>query len=380
MIAQFRLIIGKLPETLMNRFFLRKRLAATTSAGNRIAVIDTTRGILFLLMTSTHALTLANVAETSILKSGYWLPSGWATTSFIMLSGYTIAFVYPWQSGDYRVIRKRLYRRAKQILLVMFVSNIVMLSVHYMVAGRTALLLDLHWWLGLFTFRTEYSISAILLPTALLLLVATELYLLCDTIGTTLFTSMVAAGVFIIWEVTDGRHLPTLYITEMLFFTGISGFLVVPLLSLGVFGLTSGILVKHYVGISTGAKFVAILVAILFLTALVEHISGITNRGLICITRFYILFLIGACASSLKARCRALAFLSTIGKYALFSFVAHRLVLEGGLFLFEILPVKISPPVLYVALAVTTLLIITLLCEWRDRCPRFDAVLRKFYL
>ena len=42
----------------------------------RVSLIDVTRGLLFLLMTSSHALTFSKVSDDSFWRSAYWLPHG----------------------------------------------------------------------------------------------------------------------------------------------------------------------------------------------------------------------------------------------------------------------------------------------------------------
>ena len=51
----------------------------------RVSLIDVTRGLLFLLMTNTHALLLSKVSVDSFWHSAYWLPHGWATVCFILM-------------------------------------------------------------------------------------------------------------------------------------------------------------------------------------------------------------------------------------------------------------------------------------------------------
>src|SRR5439155_10780987 len=137
----------------------------------RDALIDLTRGLLFLLMTHSHALALAHVSVDSFWQSGYWLPRGWATVCFILLSGYTVGFLLPWQ-GHQAVTRTKLLRRSRDLLVVMFVSNVVFLALDHVATGSPGVLLQWRWWLGLVTVETPYSISAILLPTGVLLLIA----------------------------------------------------------------------------------------------------------------------------------------------------------------------------------------------------------------
>ena len=65
----------------------------------------------------------------------------------------------------------------RDILVVMFVSNVVFLALQHVADGTEHALLHWRWWLGLLTFETPYSISAILLPTGVLLMLAPQLCL-----------------------------------------------------------------------------------------------------------------------------------------------------------------------------------------------------------
>jgi len=157
------------------------------SAASRVAFVDIIRGLLFLLMTSTHALTLSGVSKASFFWGELWLPNGWATTSFIMLSGLTIPLVYRWQDVAYSSIKAKVQRRAKEILIVMFLSNTLMLLLKMTIQGNIYRAHDISWWLGLITFNTPYSISAILIPTGLLMCIAPYLVKFEGKIGWQLF-------------------------------------------------------------------------------------------------------------------------------------------------------------------------------------------------
>src|SRR2546430_11061581 len=100
--------------------------AATLRLANpqaeRIAYIDMARGLFLVLMASTHAMTLAGIPATSAL--GRWgLPRGWASTGLTMLCGFMVATLCR-QTVDHARVRERVVRRAKQLLAVMFASNV----------------------------------------------------------------------------------------------------------------------------------------------------------------------------------------------------------------------------------------------------------------
>jgi hypothetical protein len=52
------------------------RTSAITPAKRRIHYLDGARGLLFIFMTSTHAMTLAEIPRQGLLHSRWWLPQG----------------------------------------------------------------------------------------------------------------------------------------------------------------------------------------------------------------------------------------------------------------------------------------------------------------
>src|SRR2546425_838838 len=154
----------------------------------RIAYIDMARGLFLVLMASTHAMTLAGISATSGL--GRWgLPRGWASTGLTMLCGFMIATLCR-RVVDRAQIRARVVRRAKQLLVVMFASNVVMVTVRHLVSLETKPLFTLAWWWQFLVLGTEWSISGILLPIALFLLISPALIRMRD--------ACLAIGVFFI--------------------------------------------------------------------------------------------------------------------------------------------------------------------------------------
>ena len=94
-----------------------------SNATKRSTTIDICRALLFILMMNTHALTIAGIPKHHWLLSDCWLPNGWATAAFVVLSGFGVGYIYAGRPADGardRAIR----RRALEIILVMFGSNI----------------------------------------------------------------------------------------------------------------------------------------------------------------------------------------------------------------------------------------------------------------
>src|SRR5213594_2370652 len=135
-------------------------LRLTHPLAERIAYIDMARGLFLVLMASTHAMTLAGIPATSAL--GRWgLPRGWASTGLTMLCGFMVATLCR-HMVDRARIRERVVRRAKQLLAVMFASNVVMVTIRHLVSHETKPLFTLAWWWQFLVLGTEWSISGIL--------------------------------------------------------------------------------------------------------------------------------------------------------------------------------------------------------------------------
>lgn len=85
---------------------------------NRATTIDLCRGLLFVLMTNAHALTIAGVPRFHWLRSDFWLPHGWATVVFVVLSGYGVGFIFSVRH-PLKVRNDALRRRSAEIMAVM---------------------------------------------------------------------------------------------------------------------------------------------------------------------------------------------------------------------------------------------------------------------
>src|SRR5438128_12280004 len=91
--------------------------------------------------------------------------------------------------------RQRFARRAKQLLVVMFASNVVMVTVRHLVSLETKPLFTLAWWWQFLVLGTEWSISGILLPIALFLLISPALIRMRDACRSRLHDVVVATAV-----------------------------------------------------------------------------------------------------------------------------------------------------------------------------------------
>ncbi|MDI9613080.1 MAG: acyltransferase [Acidobacteriota bacterium] len=354
------------------------------NTSRRIAYLDITRGFLFLLMTSTHALTLSAVPRNGFLYSQYWLPRGWATTGFIMLSGYTVAYIFNWGKNNSAIFGKLRYR-AWQLLIVMFISNVVLLALAHLSDGNLLPLSQFSWWAGLLTGKTHYSISAILLPSALLLIATPLLHKLSESLGK--WTGLALAVTFAFCSVMlknalsktpSDNQLIAVFITP-----GLGDFNILHLWFCGWMGFYMGLIAKKmspYLARTTAGIAIFLVIATRFA-------SPINSTGFTAITKpIYLpcVFISLLSLAIVLERCSSMravsSFFSLIGKFALFSFIMHRIILHSIHLLFSYGFPNMDPVTSYAVLLVGTMLMIWILCLIRERFDSFNKGLRNLYL
>src|SRR5215510_2731908 len=333
----------------------------------RVSLIDVTRGLLFLLMTSAHALVLSKVSADSFWRSAYWLPHGWATVCFILLSGYTMGFLLPWQ-GHQDVTRTKLLRCSRNILVVMFVSNVVFLALQHVADGTQHLLLDWRWWLGLLTFATPYSISAILLPTGVLLLLAAQLFAL-EEAHPHLFPGLVVlVMVDVAWrKMQTASGLQPRLLTLLLHGDRL-GMPFLPLLASGAFGTAAGRVSRR---LPTMRVWLAVMGVTGFILLQMLHslypqsaVASVLGTSLLPPTKLAIVMIVSWLLLHMRWQPLAL-FFRLIGFYALFAFIVHRILLQTIYIALNVL--EIEDPLYQYGLSLAgTMLLTFCLCWWRQ--------------
>ena len=340
----------------------------------RIEYIDFTRGLIFLLMISSHALTLSGVAETSLLMSALWLPRGWATTSFIILSGFSVGVVF---SNPREDSHRRLLRRAGQIALVMFFSNILMLSFKHLLAHDLATLSTTNWWIGLITFKTPYSISGVLAPTFILLMLLAAIINKTSLIlswGLASLVLLLNALFMYFW--LDAYRLS--HLVNLLFVAGIGGFPVLPFISIGLIGYCFGQMC------ASGTRSGFILMSLFPLS---YYLSDLQNRAAAnrsdyvlflweSLAHFTVILFFSLACTKLFRGTFSFRVVANLGKFALFSFIFHRIILQLTLIMMGLLYDLGNPQHLYGVLFVTTVLLIHLILCVRSRDQRTDRLLK----
>jgi hypothetical protein len=128
-------------------------------APGRFQVFDQFRGLLLFWMILGHAYFLTGNPADFPLE---FLRPGAATTSFVMLTGFVIAWIFTPQSSD-RGRTRKLLRRAVYIFAVAYVSNLVFALIRDVVHGQTFL----ESVISNSAFQQTWTISAILVATSL---------------------------------------------------------------------------------------------------------------------------------------------------------------------------------------------------------------------
>ena len=274
----------------------------------RIAYIDMARGLFLILMASTHGMTLADIPATSPLAD-WGLPRGWATTGLIMLCGFMVA-TFAREMQERARIRHRVLRRAKQVLLVMFASNVLMVVVKRVVTHETDPLFSLDWWVGLLFFRSESSISGVLLPIALFLLVSPLLVALYDGCRSKVYGVTLTAGllffVALTWSVqalaADGHG--THDALSAMFGAGAGGFPVIPMVASGAL----------FIGTSQLLSTVPMILA------------PFVARTLMDVSHLLLILMLAIVITQWEPSQRGLRFIPVLGRFSLLTFLAHRVV------------------------------------------------------
>lgn len=347
----------------------------------RHAPIDLCRGLLFALMANTHALQLAGVPSSHWLRSDLWLPNGWATVVFVVLSGYGAGYIFsvrqPVAERD-----RALRHRGGQILLVMLGSNLLFAALRDMNSGSASTPRSLDWWLGFLTLETAWTISGVLLPTGLVLLVAPWVirhvqHAPWKSLGQGMLLSALVSA-WAIW--ISGTEVAGSWLARVFLIEGLGGFPVLPFLVNGCFGIWLGILHRRspYRWHTALVVLMAVQGGVYLSTFLPPDpwLSGF-RASLGALGKFGWMFAVALCLTSTPLH-RLAAPVEKIGRFALGSFVMHRVFLQVLALGMGVAGVVALPPgAAYVVLFSGTMLLTWTLCLWRERVHWVDAFFRR---
>lgn len=333
------------------------------------------------MMANTHALDLAGVAKDHWLRSDIWLPNGWATVVFVVLSGYGVGYIYSVRLPE-SVRNAALRRRAREILAVMFGSNYAFAALRQYAGGETSVLTDIEWWLGFFTMESPWTISGVLLPTTLVLLVAPSVMRLFRFGPWLTLFAILSAQVVVGALTTEARQSSWASdsIVRFLLLDGFGGFPVLSFLNNGMLGIWVGL--AHRTELLRWRTILGILAALQLIAYISTFLPPLPILSVMRSTigpvgKFGWIFVI---ANLLTFSAPIGKVLALIGRFALGSFVMHRVFLQALSIVLGYYGSTLFVPgiVRYGLLLAGTLILTWVLCFTRQEWRWVDAPFRKF--
>jgi len=296
---------------------LQAFVADADTRADRFRTVDVTRGVLIYWMIAAHALYLCGVGPGS-----WWFyirPPGWATHGFVMLSGFSLAVALLGRGFTGEHLRFRLGRRAVQLVIVAVASEALSRVLQAALTGFGAgTLLDA---LALGSADRTWSLSAVLLPTALLFAIAAlaaPILRVPRQLGLPLTVLTLALVAY-----TRG-WLPRPAV-DPLSMTGPFGLPVLLFTLLGVLGLLIGLLSKRY-----ELRSLAVPMLLVGLMMLALRANRPVPGGMHFVGTFLVTAGIGGLIAQQAWAQPLSAVLSLLGRSALLVFIAHRAVLQFG--------------------------------------------------
>jgi hypothetical protein len=264
-----------------------------------------------------------------------------------------------------------------------------MLFLKHAFEGSLNELAQLSWWMGLLTFSTPYSISAILIPTAVLLRFSHDILLLLSKFPHiivflyAMIFSLVVQGITSVLE--NSSEVP--HLLDILFVGGIGGFRVCALFMYGTIGIVIGTLWMRNGEYSTkiGTKICVIFIGSYVLLRILRinfpfWWVEITYQAILGPSRFLVLLLVAMGIDKSGFLSFPGDFLSCIGRYSLFSFLMHRICLQVMDKSLRMSKIRLIPEFHYLILLLLTMTCIQRLCRIRDRNQAYNLFLKRFYL
>lgn len=329
----------------------------------RIHFIDTARGIFLYWMIAVHSLTLSGLPRDSIL----WLlqPGGWATTSFVMLSGFSAALIFFKNKKGFLASKKRILRRSKEIAIIAYLSNLVFTSLRLIIESS----FSIDALIKIATFQYKWGISGALIPIALILWLTPLLIALTyKSSPWTLFSIMFLINTIIeVIPIYSPTVIQENMIFQICFFfdTPYFDFPIIRLTGLAMLSFSLGILFKkeilsqkHWVYITP----ICLLIYILYKVS--PFVEFIILEFVLHTIKFLISIGIALILCKLPFLLYLRKFFELLGRSSLMIFIAHRIILQGILVLFTSL--ISTQKLLVIVMIFITLGVSTLLCWIKD--------------
>lgn len=316
-------------------------ISGLVSKARRIDYVDVSRGLLVLLMFVVHAATPCTPSIRDPIQRLWILEI--ATTGFAMMAGYTVGIRYDVSASLPEP--RHLWKRCSELLIVMFWSNCLLGVAKLYVTQQPDTSMLTSWFLGLFTFRTEYNISGVLLPIALLLPLIPLIYSTEKRIGKLgglMWFSAIVALMVLLSQFTMKNE--ALAHVRNILLVGLGGFSVLAFIAYGVLGYVNARVfqVCQRMGWSFGAVVSAcfVLSSVMFLA--LRSVAAEAEPGymmtqwvqtLVPFVQSEVMFLgvvaLGGLFAGWWSDSLAIKPLRLLGTYSLCAFVFHRFVGQG---------------------------------------------------
>ena len=364
-------------------------VSGEASKARRIDYVDVSRGLLILLMFVVHAATPCIPAIRDPIQRLWILQI--ATTGFAMMAGYTVGIRYDATTSVPEP--RRLWRRCIELLIVMFWSNCLLGLGKLYFTQQPDLAMLTSWFLGLLTFRTEYNISGVLLPIALLLPLLPLIYSTEKRIGKLGGLLWFAAILLLIVMLNQfTMENAVLEHVRNILLVGLGGFSVLAFIGYGILGFLNAQVVQvcQRMGWSFGVIVSASIVLSSVMLAVVVTLATEGESGdimkqwehaLLPFVRSEVMFLgvitLGSLFTGRWSGCRMIEPFRLMGTYALFAFVFHRFVGQGLMTSLHLQGGELGTFLLMLAVISSSTY---LLCVARQSIGSLDAGLKRLFL
>ena len=346
----------------------------------RLRYLDPTRGLFILLMISSHAIGLADVASTSVLQSIWWLPRCWSTAGFVMLAGFSVGVL---TSRARAVQPGAIMRRAWHLVIVMFASNAIMAACRELVRGNAATFRDWSWLADVIMLQRDMTISGALLPIAVGLVIVAGLLAVSQRIRPAILALVLLtlnAGAWIVQGVLVANAPPPAGSHEWMR-VWLFSFPLLPLACSAATGFAFGLVWRSLADRIQIDSSLAGPVAMLFLlataplTLLAPRPIFLTLNGAI---QFGIILVLAVSLAALEPLTLVTELLALLGRFSLMVFILHRPMLHAAEVSSRAL--HLSPEARYALMLVAGVGGCATLCLARKESAALDRLMKRVLL
>lgn len=360
---------------MKNKNYAEKNLPILGSSRKRVDFIDVTRGLLIIWMIVSHAIGRAKIPDDHVLQ--LLRPHGWATFGFVMVSGFSIGFLFKWTDREDNVLHKKLWKRALQIGAAAYFSNLIFISAKLFLEKNMNF--EIFYKIALFQYPWGYS--AILIPTTFLLLISPWLLKTSANNSSSVLLILSSAivtivSIFVAYFSDSYLQYP---IFQILFAR--NQYVVFPigyLFLYAIWAFTFASWIKKYQQ-QREILFIVLAISVaIYITAysLLPYDSYNPN-SLVVISRFPIIIFISIIICTLSFTLLLRDGLGLIGRSALLVYIIHRPILEAVDLLFN---TKIAGVELAAFLMLFAVFSSLLICYLKENNQRLSFYLRKIGL